>query len=693
MKEYIIAKYVRLSIEDEKTESMSITHQRLLLDMHIEALEIPYATVLEFVDNGHSGTNMERPAVQEMLDLVRAGRIQCIAVKDFSRFSRNMLDSGYFIEQVFPLYQVRFISVADDFDSNDYKNDTGGLDVAFKFLMHEYYSADLSNKVKSAKRIKMKRGEHIVEKAIYGYRKNDLGKWEPDPGPAEVVRMIFKLALEGNSTAQIRDELCAAQYPTPQEYIDLKRGKDITPQCMWTARMVFRTLDNEQYTGSYVSGKQNSKAVGSSSKVWVDRSEWIVIPDSHPPIVSKEDFAAVGEIFGKYNNFCTVKPTGNLLQDDETRPKRSRMISGERLPGNVIYGYTKDVDGKLAIDHAAAEVIREIFELAAHGLSVAEIRDKLTQAGYPIPVDHIKKIKGKSIIPSSQWTAKSVRGILQNIQYAGAYVSGKILKNYDTGKKYHTAQSDWVIIPGMNPAIVSEELFSEVQEMFKASQTKRRVMRPRDYLLNGNIVKCGCCGYALSYDSSTRTGLFRCQHTLADSSAECHKMKVVATELDEVVLTVIRKQAEVVLNAQELSELQTVSTGGRQIADFEKETALCIEQRQRAYEQFILREIGRDAYQMLRTECSERLEHLNGQIAMLKQAERDRKAGILSANIAKSVLSEAVTPREIVETLVDKVLVYPGKRIDIKWKIADFTKVEKMEGVEIVQEKGCWDCC
>jgi len=115
--------------------------------------DIFFGSLLTQADNGHTGTDFERPGVQEMLELVRCGGVNCIVVKDFSRFSRNALESGYYIEQVFPLFGVRFISVGDYFDSDDYKDSTGGLDVAFKFLVNEHYSKDLSKKPKSPKLI------------------------------------------------------------------------------------------------------------------------------------------------------------------------------------------------------------------------------------------------------------------------------------------------------------------------------------------------------------------------------------------------------------------------------------------------------------------------------------------------------------------------------------------------------------
>jgi DNA invertase Pin-like site-specific DNA recombinase len=385
---YVIAKYIRLSIEDEKTESLSIPNQRLLLDEHIEELDIPNAKVLEFVDNGHTGVNMERPSVQEMLDLVRSGGVNLIIVKDFSRFSRNAMDSGYFIEQVFPLYGVRFISVSDGFDSDDYKGNTGGIDVAFKFLMHEYYSQDLSNKVKSAKRLQMKRGENIVAKAVYGYCKID-SKWEPDGVASEVVRKIYDYALAGLSPAQIRDALFAEQVPTPHEYLELGRGKDVTPACLWEARAVTRILTNEQYKGTYVSGKQESKAVGSHSKDWNPKTEWIIIPNRHTPIIAPDDFDRVQGIMKIY---LTSEPT----------PKNSKHCQNEFTPTEsrrrvMPYGYRFDGTDNWIPDETASEVVRRIFALALQGVMEAEIAETLKAEQIPTPSEYKKLRRGDNI--------------------------------------------------------------------------------------------------------------------------------------------------------------------------------------------------------------------------------------------------------------------------------------------------------
>ena len=438
--EYVIAKYIRLSIEDDKTESLSIENQHLLLDRHIDGLEMPNARVLDFVDNGHTGVNMERAAMQEMLELVRAGGVNLIIFKDFSRFSRNAMDSGYFIEQVFPLYQVRVISVSDDYDSDNYIGDAGGIDVAFKFLMHEYYSADLSAKVKSAKRLQMRRGENIVAKAIYGYHKVD-GKWEPDGVASEVVRKIYDLAQDGLSPAQIRDRLFAENIPTPQEYLELGRGKDISPTFLWEARAVTRILTNEQYKGTYISGKQESKAIGSHSKNWVDKADWIVIPNHHTPIIEPDVFDRVQVIMKSY-------------LASEPSPKTTRHCQGNKgLQHNWMnklpYGYSKDEHGQWRVDPDSGAVVREIFDLALQGVREADIAQTLADERHPTP----REFRGECSAPAYAWRAKGVRDILRDVQYTGTYVARKFGQKLGGGH-YRTHESDWIIRLGAIPAIV-----------------------------------------------------------------------------------------------------------------------------------------------------------------------------------------------------------------------------------------------
>ena len=165
--------------------------------------------VLEFVDNGHTGTNFERPRYRSFLTMVQAGKIDCIIVKDLSRFGRNSIETGYFIERVFPLYHTRFISVSDDFDTANFKGDTGGIDIAFKYLISECYSRGYVHE--NEKRQIRKDAPGRVSSVIcpYGYRKSADGRMEPDEEVSEIVRQIFEWAADGNTAAEITRKLYA----------------------------------------------------------------------------------------------------------------------------------------------------------------------------------------------------------------------------------------------------------------------------------------------------------------------------------------------------------------------------------------------------------------------------------------------------------------------------------------------------
>lgn len=317
MRRYVIALYIRLSLEDTKTESLSIPNQKLIL--REKAMSLPEwenCEILEFVDNGHTGTNFERPAVQELLTMVQAGKIDCIIVKDLSRFGRNSIETGYFIERVFPLYHTRFISVSDDFDTANFKGDTGGIDVAFKYLISECYSRDMSMKTKSAKYAKMRRGEYQSVICPYGYRKSTNGRMEPDPEVAENVRQIFQWAADGITAAEIRRKLYALNIPTPgeyrkskgKEYYDVSRSNGV-----WSTSSVMRILNDERYIGTYVIGKSKVKEIGSRQVRKKDESEWFKIPDHHPAIVSKELFEQANAALRRFK-LPQRKPKDYLLR-------------------------------------------------------------------------------------------------------------------------------------------------------------------------------------------------------------------------------------------------------------------------------------------------------------------------------------------------------------------------------------------
>lgn len=294
---YVIALYIRLSMEDRKSQSMSIENQRNALHHFVEGMEQDRnIETLEYVDNGFSGTNFERPAVQALLNDVQEGKIDCIIVKDFSRFGRSSVETGYFMEMVFPLYNVRFISINDGFDSNELHGETGGVNSAFKYLAAEFYSRDLSAKIRSSQGAKFRRGEYQSEICPYGYQKGPNGRLEPDEETAPVVRMIFEMAINGKNTREIAEELFRRKIPTPGEYKAAKGQPyyDISRNCgLWGSSFLCRILSDERYIGTYIMGKREVTKIGGGRRRLKDEADWIKIPDHHPAIVSKEVYAEV----------------------------------------------------------------------------------------------------------------------------------------------------------------------------------------------------------------------------------------------------------------------------------------------------------------------------------------------------------------------------------------------------------------
>ena len=221
MKKYQIAIYIRLSKEDDKLkiESNSITMQRILLQKYVAENFVDYE-LSEFCDDGYTGTNFERPGMQAMLEKIRNGRINCVVVKDFSRFARDYIELGSYLEQIFPFLGVRFISINDNYDSKDYQGSIADIDVNFKNLLYDLYSKDLSEKVHSSLAIRKEKGQYISGNSPFGYDKDpkDRHALLIAEDEAEVVRRIFSLTVEGHTTTEITRMFNEAHVKTPIEF-------------------------------------------------------------------------------------------------------------------------------------------------------------------------------------------------------------------------------------------------------------------------------------------------------------------------------------------------------------------------------------------------------------------------------------------------------------------------------------------
>ncbi|SCP98584.1 recombinase family protein [Anaerobium acetethylicum] len=302
-----IAMYLRLSKEDDfvADESNSITNQRKFIRSFIKKdKELKKMNVIEFADDGYSGKNMERPDLQNMLELIKRQQISCVIIKDFSRFSRDHIVQGKYIEQIFPFMGVRFISINDNYDSQDHIGGIGEIDISFKALLYDFYSEDLSEKVKASLKSIRSNGNYIAVYAPYGYVKSAEDKHQlvVDDVASKVVKRIFKEYKSGASMYKIARNLNDDRIVPPGVYIAetegnekmLARYKKRKP--LWNVLAIGRILDNEQYTGTLVYNRYKSKEVGARSCVALPEEEWRKIENCHQAIISKKEFQKVKEL-------------------------------------------------------------------------------------------------------------------------------------------------------------------------------------------------------------------------------------------------------------------------------------------------------------------------------------------------------------------------------------------------------------
>lgn len=295
--------YLRLSRDDgDKEESNSITGQRELLRDYISRRP-EFREYAVRVDDGFSGSTFERPSFQAMIEDVKAGRTDCIIVKDLSRFGRNYLDAGEYIEKIFPFLGVRFIAVNDNYDSLGDKKASDDLIIPFKNLINEAYCRDISVKIRSQLEIKRKNGQFLGAFAAFGYLKDEQNKNRlvVDQYAADIVRDIFKWKLEGVSPQDIAEALNKLGVLSPMEYKRSLGMKYTTSfktnaQATWSAATVIRILKNPIYTGVLVQGKETTPSYKVRKRVTKAESEWTVTTDSHEPIIPKIDFDSVQKV-------------------------------------------------------------------------------------------------------------------------------------------------------------------------------------------------------------------------------------------------------------------------------------------------------------------------------------------------------------------------------------------------------------
>ena len=395
MKRIVI--YLRLSKEDDlnRDESNSISNQRELIKRFIRKdKNLRQMEVVEIKDDGYTGKNMNRPGMQQLLELIRKRQVQVVIVKDMSRFSRDYLVLGQYTEQIFPFMGIRFIAINDNYDSDTSDGGIAEIDVAFKAVLYDFYSEDISKKIKSTLAEKKRQGCFLNVYAPYGYRKDpaDHHALIIEPEGAEIVRRIFREYLAGKSMYQIAKDLNRDGVDTPAQYIRKRDGVDYSFRnnsnaVRWIPSFVTRILKNEIYIGTLVYHKTGNPEVAAPHSVAYPKSQWKRVEGFCPAIISMEDFEKVrqksedkkiicgGCGFAMYHDWCKAggRPKYRCqnrfyLTDNEKCVKSVRDKDLEEIIGILAHEMLERVPDVEQFMHVRNEKLRRRIDEATQRL-------------------------------------------------------------------------------------------------------------------------------------------------------------------------------------------------------------------------------------------------------------------------------------------------------------------------------------
>ena len=296
-KHYIAGLYYRLSQEDERQgESVSIDNQRTILRKYAE--ERGFEIHDEYIDDGISGTTFQRPEVQRLLDDAKTGVINTIIVKDLSRFGRNYIEVGQYVDYVFPAFGIRFIAIQDNVDTEN--RDSGAMEMMpIMNVFNEWHAANTSKKIRAVRRSNAKEGIYTAKKASYGYKMGTDKKRAPviDEETAPIVKRIFEMYASGMSPRKISEVLNLEGIPSPATYAYTQSGQKPKPNVMglWTAVTIREMLNKIIYIGHMPQLRWTSLSYKNHKRFRKDESEWTVVYNNHEPIISQELWDKVQE--------------------------------------------------------------------------------------------------------------------------------------------------------------------------------------------------------------------------------------------------------------------------------------------------------------------------------------------------------------------------------------------------------------
>jgi len=350
------AAYARLSSEEEQTETVS-TQVALLKEFIDDSDEFSLSEI--YIDNGYSGTNFDRPDFTRMMSDVQAGRIHCIVVKDLSRFGRNFLETGYYIETLLPRLNVRLIAINDGFDSSR-SEDMDSISVPVKNMVNELYAKDVSRKICASNEARRRAGNFTIGHSVYGYSVDrESNSYVVNPETAPVVQLIFHWIKNGVGASEVADRLNSLGIMTPADYkYKNEFNKDLSDNTDWNANRIMTLIKKEIYTGDRILGARQAALYKGQDEIWMPKSKWTVYEKDHAPLITKEDFEKVTDYYRQ--NSARIRTAHEHLKtiNPDVAPLFPKRLICAKCGKTMDYRIGRSKDGifrKESIDYVCKE--------------------------------------------------------------------------------------------------------------------------------------------------------------------------------------------------------------------------------------------------------------------------------------------------------------------------------------------------
>ena len=613
---YNCATYLRLSRSDgDQQESNSIKNQRALLNdymgKHPELHKFD-----EYVDDGYSGTNFERPDFKRMIQDIENRKINCIIVKDLSRFGRNYIETGRYLERIFPFMGVRFIAINDHYDSAEENDDKGRILIPFNNLINDTYCRDISMRVRSHLDVKRKEGQFIGSFAGYGYQKDpkDKNHLIIDEYAAGIVQEIFKQKLNGMSSQRIASHLNELGVLPPNEY---KRANGFNYTCgfqaglnqKWTVVSVNRILKNESYTGTLIQGKRRKINYKVKKSHDVGSENWIRVEDAHDAIISKGEFQQVQQL---------------LELDTRTAPSQTTVYP--------LSGFLRCAD-----------------------CGQNMIRRTVTKNGKKYQYYHCSTYKN---------------------EYTGALVMGRRKKiDVNTTSVRTLPEDKWIIAENAHEAIVTKDEYYQAQKAIR-NVTPIQYKVDDDFALKGKIC-CGNCNRQLRHERQYGEMVFYCGYKRsAGKFSKCYggyyREYSVNAKVARAIKTVF--YALDVVN-QGMQEKQSITVRCVDIEDLEKQAEAIRVEQIKLYESYADGVLRRDVYIEKKKTLSEKLAALQDSIRTEKEEqecadELDEEIRNLTKQASQKTYIGGLT-KECVDAFVSMVYLYDDQTMKVEFNCED----------------------